>query len=300
MKVSAQARRKPRDADLPIVPAAPAPGPATTAVLRRRRAEGGSSSRDECDHARGSSMTAYPEPSDAERDELIRRHASLVRYEVDRMAAGLPDQVDREDLISAGMIGLIKAVDRYDPDRGASFATYATTLMRGAILDELRRMDWAPRGLRGRYRRLEETVFELRRRLGRQPDETEIIDEMGMTPDEYRKLLRDSSTAAIVSLDALTEAAGDAHMPAASTFAPGAGDWTPSAAIDQAEMRRLLTEAVEELSEREKLVLSLYYQDELTLREIGMVLDVTESRVCQIHTQTIARLRAGLQARLAG
>jgi len=245
-------------------------------------------------------MTSHRELSDAERDELIRRHASLVKYEVDRMAAGLPDQVDREDLISAGMIGLIKAVDRYDPDRGASFATYATSLLRGAVLDELRRMDWAPRGLRGRYRRLEETVFELRRRLGRQPDETEIIDEMGMTPDEYRKLLRDSSTAAIVSLEALTEATGDAHVAAASTFAPGATDWTPSAAADHAEMRRLLAEAVEELSEREKLVLGLYYREELTLREIGMVLDVTESRVCQIHTQTIARLRAGLQTRLAG
>jgi len=245
-------------------------------------------------------MSTHPELSEAERDALIRRHAKLVRYEVERVAANLPEQVDREDLISAGMIGLIKAVDRYDPARGASFATYATSLMRGAILDELRRMDWAPRGLRGRYRRLEETVSELRRRLGRQPDETEIVEEMGLTSDEYRKLLRDSCTVAIVSLDALTEAAGDAHVPAASTFAPGATDRTPSAIADQAEMRRLLAEVVQELSEREKLVLSLYYQEELTLREIGMVLDVTESRVCQIHTQTIARLRAGLQARLAG
>jgi len=236
--------------------------------------------------------------SASERERLIREHAGLVKYEVDRVAAGLPDQVDRDDLLSAGMIGLIKAVDRYDPNRGASFATYATTLMRGAILDELRRMDWAPRGLRARYRRLEETLSELRQRLGRQPSEEEIIEELGVARDEYHKLLRDASTTAIVSLEGLTEASGDAYVPTTESLAEGRARWSPSAATDQRELRRLISETIEELSEREKLVISLYYQEELTMREIGMVLDVTESRICQIHTQAIARLRAGLNSRL--
>ncbi len=236
--------------------------------------------------------------SSSEREHLINEHAHLVRYEVDRVASGLPNQVDREDLISAGMIGLIKAVDRYDPNRGASFPTYATTLMRGSILDELRRMDPAPRGLRGRYRQLEKTVSKLRRRLERQPHESEIIEAMGITSAEYRKLLRDASTTAIVSLEGLSEVAGDASAPTNESLSSTRADWMPDAAADRAELRRLLIECIEELSERERLVLSLYYQEEMTMREIGMILDVSESRICQIHTQTITRLRAGLEARL--
>lgn len=233
------------------------------------------------------------------RETLIREHVALVKYEVDRVACSLPAHVDRDDLLSAGLIGLIRAVDRYDPTRGASFATYATLLARGAILDELRRLDWAPRGLRGRYRRLEETISALRQYHGRQPTEDEIIAELNITRAEYDALLRDAATTAIVSLDALAEAAGDAHMPTTEALAGSSGDYSPAAVVDRAEMRRLMTEAVEELSEREKLVLSLYYHDEMTMLEIGMILGVTESRVCQIHTQTIARLRAGLQARLS-
>lgn len=238
--------------------------------------------------------------SSHDRDKLIADNVDLVRYEVDRVCTGLPDQVDREDLVSAGMIGLIRAVDRYDTGRGASFRTYATTLMRGAILDELRRMDPAPRGMRGRYKQLEAAMIELRQRLGRQPDEAEIIEALGMTPDEYRKLLRDASASAIVSLEALSEAAGDAHPPLSDSFSPVRQEWLPAAVADRAETRRLLVEAIGELTERERMVLSLYYQEELTMREIGMVLDVTESRICQIHTQTIVRLRAALSARLQG
>ena len=236
--------------------------------------------------------------SPPEREELINKHAHLVRYEVDRLASSLPGQIEREDLLSAGMIGLIRAVDRYDPCRGASFATYATTLMRGAILDELRRMDWAPRGLRGRYRQLEEAVSGLRQRLGRQPDESEIVDAIGITVEEYRKLLRDASTTAIVSLEALSDAAGDGAAPTNANLTSMRPDWLPAAAADRAELRRLLVECIEELSERERTVLSLYYQEEMTMREIGMILDVTESRICQIHTQAVARLRAGLKVRL--
>lgn len=236
--------------------------------------------------------------SPGEREQLITEHVDLVRYEVDRVASGLPDQVDREDLVSAGMIGLIRAVDRYDPGRGASFRTYASTLMRGAILDELRKMDWAPRGLRGRYRELETAVSELRQHLGRQPDEAEIIERLGVTAEEYRKLLRDVSTTALVSLESLTDAAGDAHAPTNAGLREGRSEWVPHAVADRAELRRLLVECIGELTERERMVISLYYQEELTMREIGMVLDVTESRICQIHTQAITRLRAALNMRL--
>lgn len=243
-------------------------------------------------------MAVQPDCAGARRETLIREHVGLVKYEVDRVASGLPDYVDRDDLLSAGLLGLIRAVDRYDPSRGAGFTTYATLLIRGAILDELRSLDWAPRGLRGRYRRLEETVAALRQHLGRQPTEEEIMAELGIAPEEYQALLRDASTTAIVSLESLAEAAGDTYMPTTEALGDVATDYSPTAVVDRAEMRRLMTEAIEELSEREKLVLSLYYREEMTMLEIGMILGVTESRVCQIHTQTIARLRAGLQARL--
>jgi len=244
-------------------------------------------------------MAVRRDCSAVQREALIRDHVALVKYEVDRVACSLPAHVDRDDLLSAGLIGLIRAVDRYDPAKGASFATYATLLARGAILDELRRLDWAPRGLRGRYRRLEEVVAALRQYHGRQPTEEEIIAELGITSQEYNALLQDASTTAIVSLEGLAEAAGDAYMPTTEALAGSSGDYSPTAVVDRAEMRRLMTEAVHELSEREQLVLSLYYQEELTMLEIGMILGVTESRVCQIHTQTIARLRAGLHARMS-
>jgi len=234
----------------------------------------------------------------AEREQVIHQHVDLVKYEVDRVAAALPAEVDREDLVSAGIIGLIKAVDRFDPNRGASFATYATTLMRGAIMDELRAMDWAPRGLRGKYRRLEQAIARLRQELGRQPQETEIAQELGISLDEYEQLLRDATATAIMSLDAVVEAGGDANMPSNDDLSLGRAEWNPSAVVDNAELRRLLAEVVTELPEREQLVISLYYDEELTLREIGAVLGVTESRVCQIHTQAVARLRAGLSAKL--
>ncbi len=235
----------------------------------------------------------------SERDELIHQHIDLVRYEVDRLAVGLPREVDRDDLVSAGIVGLIKAVDRYDPARGASFPTYATTVMRGAILDELRSMDWAPRGLRSRYRHVEQTIAALRQRLRRQPDESEIVTELGVTHEEYEKLLCDATGTAIVSLEALMETSGDSRGP--STDTPGSArlEWNPAAVADRGEMHRLLGETIGELSEREQLVISLYYHEELTMQEIGAVIGVTESRVCQIHTQAIARMRAGLATRLA-
>ena len=237
-----------------------------------------------------------PQMDPGEREAVIHRHIDLVKYEVERLSVGLPAEVDREDLISAGIIGLIKAVDRFDPNRGASFSTYASAVMRGAILDELRSMDWAPRGLRSRYRKLEDTVAELRQRLRRQPQVSEIIAELGISHEDYEKLLTDSTATAIVSLEALLETGGDTHAPAADQGRP---EWNPAAAVDTAELHRLMAEAIGELSEREQLVISLYYHEELTMQEIGAVLGVTESRVCQIHTQAIARLRAGLAARLA-
>ncbi len=250
---------------------------------------------------RGTTLYTTPgssKMSQGEREQIIHQHVDLVKYEVDRVAAGLPAQVDRDDLISAGIIGLIRAVDRFDPNRGASFSTYATTMMRGAIMDELRTMDWAPRGLRSKYRRLEDGIARLRQKLGRQPQEGEIARELGLSPEEYEQLLRDATATAIVSIEALAEAAGDARMPSNDDFISGRTEWNPATAVDNAELRRLLAEAIGELSEREQLVIGLYYDEELTLQEIGAVLGVTESRICQIHTQAIARLRAGLFARL--
>lgn len=234
-----------------------------------------------------------------QRERLITEHVGLVKYIVGRVAVRLPESVEREDLESAGIMGLIKAADRFEPGRGVKFATYASTVIRGQVMELLRSRDWAPRSVRRRYRELERTVATLQRQLGRQPTEEEIGRAMGLSDNEYQELLSSTAVIAVASLEEMMEGEDGAQECDAEPLGePAAFGEDPAEIIDQQALKDLLARAVDNLPERDRIVIGLYYQDELTLREIGEVLDVTESRVCQIHTQAIARLRASVQEML--
>jgi len=238
---------------------------------------------------------------DEEREKLITEHVGLVRHVVGRVAVRLPDGVDRDDLESAGIIGLIKAADRFDPARGVKFATYASAVVRGEVMEALRAKDWAPRSLRRRYRELEAAIAQLQRQLGRQPEEAEIRRALRLSEEEYQDLLAETSSMAITSLEELMERDESVREAGEESFSEPQGTGAdPAEVVDQEAFKELLAEAVDQLPERDRVVIGLYYQDELTLREIGEVLEITESRVCQIHTQAITRLRSAVNNKLEG
>lgn len=238
--------------------------------------------------------------ADEQREKLITDHIGLVRHVVGRVVVRLPDGVDRDDLESAGIIGLIKAADRFDPARGVKFATYASAVVHGEVMEALRAKDWAPRSLRKRYRELEAAIAQLQGQLGRQPEEAEIRRALRLSEEEYQELLAETNSMAITSLEELMEREESVREAGEEGFieSQGAGG-DPAEVIDQEAFKELLAEAVGQLPERDRIVIGLYYQDELTLREIGEVLEITESRVCQIHTQAVTRLRSAVNNKLA-
>ncbi|MFQ6098451.1 MAG: FliA/WhiG family RNA polymerase sigma factor [Armatimonadota bacterium] len=244
----------------------------------------------------GAAPDPWP-PDEAARQELIRRHVSLVEAVVSRIMMTLPESVDREDLISCGILGLIQAVDRFQPERGVRFDTYATSVIRGAVMDELRAQDWAPRSIREKCRRLERSMADLEARLGRSPSDEEMADELRMPLQAYHQLLSDASGIALTSFEDLLSGS-DVSMDENKPAPEGSRVEDPEAALEQKELQRLLAQAIDALPDRERLVIALYYHEELTLREIGAVLGVTESRVCQVHTQAILRLRSRLRSDL--
>jgi RNA polymerase sigma factor FliA len=229
------------------------------------------------------------------RDRLILTYAPLVKYVAGRLGSGLPAHVEEEDLVSYGLLGLIGAIERYDPDRDVKFETYAIARIKGAIIDELRSLDWVPRSVRARAREIERSIAYLEAKLHRPPSDEEIADQVGITVEELDDSLTDISRSSIAALDelwtvqggtgdqvALIDTIEDTHGPA------------PTAALDRSEMKEMIADSISRLPEREKLVITLYYYEELTLREIGEVLGVTESRVSQLHTKAILRLKARL------
>ena len=233
-----------------------------------------------------------------QRNKLIEDHVNLVHYIVGRVTATLPANVDREDLVSAGVIGLIKAVDRFDVARGVKFDTYASTVIRGEVMECLRARDWAPRVLRRQARQIAETIGELEAQLGYPPNDDEIAESLQMDTEQYQEILGKISSTTILSLDQLMETQPHlATEPVQSGQSARHSD-NPAQTLEQAELQQMIARAIEELPEREKHVIALYYQEELTLREIGEVLGVTESRVCQIHAQAISRLHGHLAHRL--
>jgi RNA polymerase sigma factor for flagellar operon FliA len=233
------------------------------------------------------------------RDRLILTYAPLVKYVAGRLGSGLPAHVEEGDLVSYGLLGLIGAIERFDPDRDIKFETYAIARIKGSIIDELRSMDWVPRSVRARARDIERAIADLEAKLNRAPNDEEIAAKLGITEDELQDALLEISRSSIAALDELwqSSASGDPVALIDTIEDPEAPE--PQAAMSQTELREALGEAIARLPEREKLVVTLYYYEELTLREIGEVLGVTESRVSQLHTKAILRLKARLAGGMA-
>jgi RNA polymerase sigma factor for flagellar operon FliA len=228
------------------------------------------------------------------RQRLILTYAPLVKYVAGRIGSGLPAHVDDEDLVSYGLLGLIGAIERYDPDRDTKFETYAIARIKGSIIDELRAMDWVPRSVRSRARDIERAIAELESKLGRAPSDEEIARQIGLTEGELEDSLTEISRTSIAALDELwTVSPGGDQIALIDTIEDTQGP-NPESALADTELREAVAESISRLPEREKLVITLYYYEELTLREIGDVLGVTESRVSQLHTKAILRLKARL------
>ena len=230
------------------------------------------------------------------RDRLIVTYAPLVKYVAGRLGSGLPAHVDEGDLVSYGLLGLIGAIERYDPTRDIKFETYAISRIKGAIIDELRALDWVPRSVRSRAREIERAIAELEAKLGVAPTDEQIAEKIGITVEELEDSLTDISRSSIAALDELWSVSGEGDQVSLLDTIEDTTGPRPADVLDETEMREALAEAIARLPEREKLVVTLYYYEELTLREIGEVLGVTESRVSQLHTKAILRLKA----RLAG
>ncbi|BAS27521.1 RNA polymerase sigma factor WhiG [Limnochorda pilosa] len=238
---------------------------------------------------------AFKQTRDPEvRERLILRYASLVKYVAGRIAIGLPRSVDFDDLLSYGIFGLIDAVEKFDPQREVKFETYAIARIRGAILDGLRSTDWIPRSVRQKARELEETVAALESRLGRAAGDAEIAAALHLSMDEYHQLLSDIQATTVLSLEEAWSQQGEEEgLRVRETVADPTSE-DPEERIANREMKAELVEALDRLPERERLVITLYYYEGLTLKEIGRVLGVSESRISQIHTKAVVRLRAHL------
>ena len=231
------------------------------------------------------------------RDRLILTYAPLVKYVAGRLGSGLPAHIDEGDLVSYGLLGLIGAIERYEPDRDVKFETYAIARIRGAIIDELRAMDWVPRSVRARARDIERAIGEIEAKTGRVPSDEEIAKKLDLTTEELDESLSEISRSSIAALDELwTVSGGDGDQIALIDTIEDTEAPDPQRSLTATELREAMADSIARLPEREKLVITLYYYEELTLREIGEVLGVTESRVSQLHTKAILRLKA----RLAG
>ena len=229
------------------------------------------------------------------RDRLILHYSPLVKFVAGRVAAGLPQSIEQSDLISYGIFGLIDAIDKFDPERGFKFETYAISRIKGSIIDELRSIDWVPRSVRAKARAIERAYSKIENVQKHTPDDTELAGELGMSDTELSQTLSQISFVGIVALDEVLSAGGGDRGGSATV-----GDMVadrghdPVEAFEVDEMKTLLADAINRMPDRERLVLTLYYYEALTLSEIGEVLGVTESRICQIHTKAILQLRSRL------
>ncbi len=229
------------------------------------------------------------------REDVLRQHLPLVRRVVQRLAARKPPHIEIDDLVSWGIVGLLDAIGKYDPKKEASFPTYAQFRIRGAILDHLRSLDWVPRSVRQKAALIEKITHQLEGVLGRPPIEDEIAQEMGLRLEDYQELLAKVGEMSLFSLEDLGFGGGEERFDVERVIEEG--DEDPLGALLSQERVEIVSDAIGRLPEREKLVVSLYYHDDLTMKEVGAVLGLTESRVSQLHSQAMLRLKGYLHNR---
>ena len=232
------------------------------------------------------------------RDQLIMDYAPLIRFVAQRIAARLPSNIDIEDLISSGVIGLMDAIDKYDPSRDNKFKTYAEFRIRGAILDELRSQDWVPRSVRDKAKKIERAFAELEQKLGRSASDSEVSESLGMGLDEYFDMVSKVKSITMLSIDELS-GPGQSDRRSLLDSLENTNSKNPFTQLKNKSAKDILMRHIDELPEKQKLVLSLYYYEDLNLKEIGRILDVTESRVSQLHTQAVVKLRSKLKLMLS-
>jgi RNA polymerase sigma factor for flagellar operon FliA len=229
------------------------------------------------------------------RELFIKQYSPLVKYVAGKVAVGMPHNVEFDDLVGCGVFGLFDAIDRFDPDKNVKFKTYAVTRIRGAIFDELRLIDWVPRSIRQKSKEIEETICALEARLGRPATDQEIANALGISEEEYLKTMRKISGTSIISIHEVWYSGDENDKVSIGDSIESPPSLNPEVIAERDEIKRVIVEAINELPEKEKKILVLYYFEDLTLKEIGEVLKVTESRVSQLHSKAILRLRAKLR-----
>ncbi|UCF97664.1 MAG: RNA polymerase sigma factor WhiG [Spirochaetaceae bacterium] len=228
------------------------------------------------------------------RDFFVKQYAPLVKYVAGKVAIGMPNNVEFDDLVGFGVFGLFDAIEKFDPDKHVKFKTYAVTRIRGAIFDELRTIDWVPRSVRQKTREVEETIRKLEASLGRAATDEEIAKSMRMNIKDFHNLMLKISGTSVLSLNEVWYSGEDNDKMSIVESIESPSSLNPDSIVEKEEIKRIIVEAINELPEKEKKVLVLYYYEDLTLKEIGEVLEVTESRISQLHTKAILRLRAKL------
>jgi RNA polymerase sigma factor for flagellar operon FliA len=228
------------------------------------------------------------------RDFFVRQYAPLVKYVAGKVAIGMPNNVEFDDLVGFGVFGLFDAIEKFDPDKHVKFKTYAVTRIRGAIFDELRTIDWVPRSVRQKTREVEETIRKLEASLGRAAADEEIAKAMRMNIKDFHNLMLKISGTSVLSLNEVWYSGEDNDKMSIVESIESPSSLNPDSIVEKEEIKRIIVEAINDLPEKEKKVLVLYYYEDLTLKEIGEVLEVTESRISQLHTKAILRLRAKL------
>ena len=228
------------------------------------------------------------------REAFIKQYAPLVKYVAGKVAMGMPQNVEFDDLVGFGVFGLIDAIDKYDPEKNVKFKTYAVTRIRGAIFDELRQIDWVPRSVRQKTREIETTVSSLEAQLGRTASDREVAKALGMNEDEYLKTIHKISGTSILSLNDVWFSGDEKDRVSIVDSIESPSSLNPDVIIEKEVIRQVIINTIKELPDKEKKILILYYYEDLTLKDIGKVLEVTESRVSQLHTKAIMRLRSKL------
>jgi len=229
------------------------------------------------------------------RETFANQYAPLVKYVAGKVAVGMPHNVEFDDLVQFGVFGLLDAIDKFDPEKNVKFKTYAVTRIRGAIFDELRSIDWVPRSVRQKTREVEDTIGTLEARLGRTATDQEVAAAMGLSEEDYQKTMQKISGTSMLSINEVWYSGDDNDKVSIGDSIESPASMNPEVIAERDEIRRVIVDAINELPDKEKKILVLYYFEDLTLKEIGQVLDVTESRVSQLHTKAIMRLRFKLR-----